>query len=526
MMLTSRSSARIPKRLDQCPSISPIDDDNQKEKRRQRPGLLWHQSMDTTWTRGITVLLLVMANALVYFNPATSSIYRSSCPDPLSSFTAWRWYHATQQYEQTLLPQQQPYRSRRNFPSVRDRAHLAMGLWWEPQLHGVPPLSPFHGIVIPAQQHKGVFPLDMEHPRDLYVCATEGSGSNAQGNLCSNAFVRHVAYDALDASLLVQEYQQRSTFLHYWNVAKYEGILGWVTEWSQPAATRWQAKPVYLWNYGVTVATPQWNTAVPVFGRVRDAVAANEGPVLCNRRPGGPSLHSTILWPSARNKEQVAQVLENDVIPWDQKSGDFLYWRGNAELGSERRKYLEFYQSSNVVDMKHNVFPENSFAVMLKETLQYKYLLVLEGNDVPEDLLWKLYSNSIVFMPPPSYVSWAMETMLEPWKHYIPVNRTNLAQRLRWAQSHPEQARQIAEQSTRWVYDLYFHPQAARDDEYVMRIIIHRYQQFVMRAKPIIKWSDVYQPVAAKCRMGYDWMTEDWLRMAFVAVALLRFSFR
>lgn len=531
-MLTSRSSVRAPKRLNQCPS--PIDDDNQKQKRRlrQRRGILWNQNLVTTWTRGITVLLLMLANAIVYFNPATS-LYRSSCPDPLSSFKAWSWFNqATHEHKHKLLHEQQLqqeyYRTRRNFPSVRDRARLAMGLWWEPQLHGVPPVSPFHGIVIPAKQqpHQGVFPLDMEHSPELYDCATEGRGYDALGDLCKDIFVRHLAFDALDASLLVQEYQYRSTLLHYWNVAKYEGFLGWITEWIQPAETRWQSKPVYLWNYRVTFATTQWNTITPVFGRVRDAVAANEGPLLCHRRPGGPSLHSTILWPSARSKEHVAQVPENDVIPWDHKSGDCLYWRGHVNLGLERRTYLALYQSSKVVDMKHSLFPDNSFAPMLKEALRYKYLLVLEGHDVADDLVWKLYSNSVVFMPPPTYVSWAMETMLEPWKHYIPVNRTNVVERLLWAQSHPEQARQIAEHSTRWVYDLYFHPQAARDDEHIKRIIIHRYQQFVLRAKPIIKGSDIYRRVAVSCRLGYEWLVEDWLRITFVVVALMGFTFR
>lgn len=83
-----------------------------------------------------------------------------------------------------------------------------------------------------------------------------------------------------------------------------------------------------------------------------------------------------------------------------------------------------------------------------------------------------------------------------------------------WAKRHPEKAQEIAEQSTRWVYDfdLWFHPQAVRDEEEVMRIIIHCYQQFVLRAKPIIKWSDLYKIVATKCQLWYDWFAEDWLR--------------
>jgi len=49
-------------------------------------------------------------------------------------------------------------------------------------------------------------------------------------------------------------------------------------------------------------------------------------------------------------------------------------------------------------------------------------LLSVEGNDVSTGLKWMLFSNSIVLMPSPTAITWALESHLIPWKHYIPVN--------------------------------------------------------------------------------------------------------
>ena len=36
-------------------------------------------------------------------------------------------------------------------------------------------------------------------------------------------------------------------------------------------------------------------------------------------------------------------------------------------------------------------------------------------------LKWMLFSNSVVFMAPPTKTSWAMEEKLVPYVHYIPL---------------------------------------------------------------------------------------------------------
>ena len=48
-------------------------------------------------------------------------------------------------------------------------------------------------------------------------------------------------------------------------------------------------------------------------------------------------------------------------------------------------------------------------------------IVSVEGNDVASGLVWQLLSSSAVLMPPPMVVSWAMEDLLVPWTHYVPL---------------------------------------------------------------------------------------------------------
>jgi hypothetical protein len=53
--------------------------------------------------------------------------------------------------------------------------------------------------------------------------------------------------------------------------------------------------------------------------------------------------------------------------------------------------------------------------VNMKSLLEYKGIIMIEGNDVASGLKWALFSQSVVLMPPPNHTSWAMEELLEPW---------------------------------------------------------------------------------------------------------------
>jgi hypothetical protein len=113
--------------------------------------------------------------------------------------------------------------------------------------------------------------------------------------------------------------------------------------------------------------------------------------------------------------------------------------------------------------------------------LKYKALIMLEGNDVSSGLKWVLLSNSVVMMPPPTFTSWAMEELLQPYIHYIPLypNLTNVEEQVEWMKHHDKEAKEIAHRATLWMMDLVFHPNAREDDEWLQRAILEKYQQHV-----------------------------------------------
>jgi len=57
----------------------------------------------------------------------------------------------------------------------------------------------------------------------------------------------------------------------------------------------------------------------------------------------------------------------------------------------------------------------------IKSQLRSKFIICVEGNDFPTNLLWVFLSNSVPVMPKPFIETWFMESNLVPWKHYVPV---------------------------------------------------------------------------------------------------------
>jgi len=113
-----------------------------------------------------------------------------------------------------------------------------------------------------------------------------------------------------------------------------------------------------------------------------------------------------------------------------------------------------------------------------EQMLQYKAIIMLEGNDISSGLKWALYSNSVVITQRPTKTSWAMEELLEPWVHYIPINDalSDVEEKVKWIMDHPEQAQRIAYAGSLWIRDLILHPDAAADDERIYDEMLQRYQ--------------------------------------------------
>jgi Glycosyl transferase family 90 len=118
------------------------------------------------------------------------------------------------------------------------------------------------------------------------------------------------------------------------------------------------------------------------------------------------------------------------------------------------------------------------------ELLEYKALILLEGNDISSGLKWALFSNSVVLMPEPTLTSWAMEEMLQPWVHYVPINlhkdnsrngRTDVEEKMQWILDNDDKARQIVRASTLWIADLVLHPDVKKDETEIFDEVARRY---------------------------------------------------
>ncbi|KAG7345935.1 glycosyl transferase family 90 protein [Nitzschia inconspicua] len=177
--------------------------------------------------------------------------------------------------------------------------------------------------------------------------------------------------------------------------------------------------------------------------------------------------------------------------PWHTKHNSIV-WRGSTS--GQRRPVIQTYIDaprndmdiafSEILTVHKGKFPKPDQyylrnAMSVKELLSYKYLLVLEGWGMASSLKWMLYSNSVVFMAPPTKTSWAMEELLVPYIHYVPLwqNHSNLPQQLEWARTHDEDCRKIALYSRHYMERLVTSPQAQQETLEILAGIDRIYQE-------------------------------------------------
>ena len=124
--------------------------------------------------------------------------------------------------------------------------------------------------------------------------------------------------------------------------------------------------------------------------------------------------------------------------------------------------------------------------------LSYKAIIMLEGNDVSSGLKWALFSNSVVLTQTPTKTSWAMEELLEPWVHYVPLadDLSDVEEKMQWVLDHDDEAQKIAHRGKLWISDLAFHPDAGKDDDHIFDEILRRYRAH-FRHNPMLRLNDV-----------------------------------
>ena len=82
----------------------------------------------------------------------------------------------------------------------------------------------------------------------------------------------------------------------------------------------------------------------------------------------------------------------------------------------------------------------------MRDLMQFKYIIIVEGNDVASSLPWVLSTDSVPLMAPPTIEAWLLHGDLVPWHHYVPLRPdfSDLEERVRWLESNPTEAMHIA----------------------------------------------------------------------------------
>lgn len=166
------------------------------------------------------------------------------------------------------------------------------------------------------------------------------------------------------------------------------------------------------------------------------------------------------------NGKNVIIPLVNKEINKDTKSfedkKDNIVWRGSNAGGYKRIGIEKWSQKYNVGFNKFDskkykgsndlrIHAKSNLSIM--QQLDYKYILMLEGNSVPKGLKQALGSNSVVFMPKPTIESSLLESKLRPYVHYIPVKSdlSDLERKLNWAKKSPEIVKDIIKRANDYV---------------------------------------------------------------------------
>jgi hypothetical protein len=186
-------------------------------------------------------------------------------------------------------------------------------------------------------------------------------------------------------------------------------------------------------------------------------------PIISKTRPVGDSYNVIINLDGGRHWNDLKKIPNID-IPFRYKNNKIV-WRGSATgfLHSTTRptrlKLVETYWNNpnKMIDIAFIWYgPDKNLskcAISMEEQLKSKFLISVEGGDVATGLKWMLYSNSTVLMPTPTMISWAMEDRLEPWVHYVPLNKDfdDLEEKYEWCLNNLNKCEEIANNGKKFI---------------------------------------------------------------------------
>lgn len=151
-------------------------------------------------------------------------------------------------------------------------------------------------------------------------------------------------------------------------------------------------------------------------------------------------------------------IFVNDKKPFTEKKNKVIF-RGKVKGKPSRKKFMEMYFHHPMCDLgdvsKNTTDPKEwqTEKKTIKEHLDYKFIMALEGNDVASNLKWVMSSNSIAVMPRPTCETWFMEGTLIPNYHYIEIKPdfSDLEERLTYYIEHKDKALEIIKHAHEYV---------------------------------------------------------------------------
>jgi hypothetical protein len=183
-----------------------------------------------------------------------------------------------------------------------------------------------------------------------------------------------------------------------------------------------------------------------------DIVRIPDQPTFLKSRPvSGDNTNSVIL---KLNKIRHYNFVR-DEIPYREKKNNIV-WRG-AGNNQSRKSIAEKYY----LDPRCNIGitkPRKGRAwekdpLTIKEQLQYKFILCIEGRDVATSLKWVMSSSSLPVMARPKYETWFMEGKLVSGIHYAEVkdDYSDILDVMDYYLEHEDKALAIIENANAWV---------------------------------------------------------------------------
>lgn len=169
----------------------------------------------------------------------------------------------------------------------------------------------------------------------------------------------------------------------------------------------------------------------------------------------------------------------NDPVPFEQKQ-DRVIFRGKIRSSRVRKAFIEQFVDHPLVDCgvvgrdycpPHWRKPKRT----IRQHLDCKFIMALEGNDVASNLKWVMSSNSIAVMTRPTCETWFMEGTLRPDYHYIEVKEdySDFEEKIRHYMEHPDEARLIVEHAHEYVRQFF----DQRRERLISLLVLNRYFQ-------------------------------------------------